>query len=379
MAVGVKEQPDRATGATVARALGVSPSTVSNAYNRPDQLSPALRERILAAAAQLGYAGPDPLGRNLRLRQAGAIGVLFPARLSDAFADPAATVFLEGLTAVAERSGYGLLLVPAPGDVEAPVDPLASAGVDGLLVYSIPAGHPLVEAALRRRLPLVTVDQPRLPGHPFVGIADEAGARLAAGHLLALGHRRFGVVTGRLALPARDAAAGPERQRAAAVAFSRDRLRGYRRALRAAGVRWAGVPVEERTHNTVAAGRDAGRALLDREPGLTAVLCQSDHLAIGVLQAAEAAGRRVPEDLSVVGFDDAPPAEVARLTTVRQPLREKGEVAGRLLVARLRGEAPARVRRLPVALVERATAGPAPPNGPPRLPRPGDASAGGQP
>src|SRR5436305_14708709 len=91
----------------VATHLGVAPSTVSNAYNRPDQLSPALRERILATAAELGYAGPDPLGRNLRLRQAGAIGVLFPARLSDAFADPAATVFLEGLTAVAERSGYG--------------------------------------------------------------------------------------------------------------------------------------------------------------------------------------------------------------------------------------------------------------------------------
>ena len=124
-----REQRRRVTGATVAGELGISPSTVSNAYNRPDQLSAALRERVLTAADRLGYAGPDPLGRNLRRRRAGAIGVLFSERLSDAFADPAATVFLEGLSAVAEEAEYGLFLVPAPADVERPGDPLASGRV----------------------------------------------------------------------------------------------------------------------------------------------------------------------------------------------------------------------------------------------------------
>jgi DNA-binding LacI/PurR family transcriptional regulator len=352
-----REQRRRSTGATVARAVGVSPSTVSNAYNRPDQLSPALRERIFAAAARLGYAGPDPLGRNLRRRRAGAIGVLFSERLSYAFADPAATVFLEGLTAVAEDAGYGLFLVPAPADVENPGDPLASVSVDGLVIYSVPADHPLVEAALRRRLPAVTVDQPRLPDLPFVGIDDVGGARRAAEHLLGLGHRRFGVAALRLALPGRDAPADSARQAAASYAFSRARLRGYASAVRAAGVDWGRVHVEERAHNTIAAGFDAGVQLLAARPRPTAILCMSDQLAIGVCDAARQAGLAVPGDVSVVGFDDALSASVAGLTTVRQPLREKGERAGRLLVQRLLGDEVHTQRRLKTDLIVRQTTG----------------------
>lgn len=350
-----RQQTRRITGATVAEAVGVSPSTVSNAYNRPDQLSAELRERILAAADQLGYPGPDPLGRNLRLRQAPAIGVLFSERLSDVFADPAATAFLEGLTSVIEKTGHGLFLVPAPADVERPGDPLASVSVDGLVVYSIPKDHPLVEAALRRRLPAVTVDQPRLPDHPFVGIDDLGGARRAAEHLLQLGHRRFGVAALRLALPGRDAAADSKRQAQAAYAFSRDRLKGYAAALRAAGVDWSGVPVEERAHNTVAAGLDAGRRLLASRPRPTAILCMSDQLAIGVCEAAAQENLMVPADLSVVGFDDAPSAAVAALTTVRQPLRRKGEQAGRLLLENLAGQRVRASRRLATELVIRET------------------------
>ena len=347
----------RVTGAIVAKELGVSPSTVSNAYNRPDQLSHVLRERILAAAGRLGYAGPDPLGRSLRRRHAGAIGVLFSERLSHAFADPAATVFLEGLSAVAEDAGYGLLLVPAPADVEQPGDPLASVSVDGLVVYSMPKEHPLVQAALQRRLPVVTVDQPRLAELPFVGIDDVGGARRAAEHLLHLGHRRFGVAALRLAVPARDAAAGADRQAAATYAFSRARLRGYAGALRSAGVDWGRVPVEERAHNTIAAGRDAGLRLLAGRPRPTAILCMSDQLGVGVCEAARKTGLSVPRDLSVVGFDDSLSASVAGLTTVRQPLREKGEIAGRLLLRRLAGHgAPVR-RRLKTELVIRQTSG----------------------
>jgi DNA-binding LacI/PurR family transcriptional regulator len=357
----------RVTGATVARVLGISPSTVSNAYNRPDQLSPALRERILAAAAELGYAGPDPLGRNLRRRRAGAIGVLFSERLSDAFADPAATVFLEGLSSVAEEAGYGLFLVPAPADVERPDDPLASVSVDGLVVYSIPKDHPLVAAALRRRLPAVTVDQPRLPGLPFVGIDDAGGARRAAEHAVELGHRHFGVAALRLALPARDAPADRERQAAATFSFSRDRLRGYASALAGAGLDWSRVAVEERAHNTVAAGRDAGLRLLAAKPRPTAILCMSDQLAIGVCEAARHAGLSVPHDLSVIGFDDSPSAAVAALTTVRQPLREKGVRAGRLLLDRLSEAEVSSGRRLKTELVLRGTtAVPSDHRGPPR-------------
>src|SRR3954465_7665403 len=104
----------RPTLQTVADALGVSRASVSNAYNRPDPLSPARRERILDAARRLGYAGPDPAARGLRMGQTGTIGVLVGAELSYAFRDPATGLFLEGVARAGERAGTALLLIPSP-------------------------------------------------------------------------------------------------------------------------------------------------------------------------------------------------------------------------------------------------------------------------
>src|SRR5690349_22317690 len=126
----------RATLQTIADVLGVSRSTVSNAYNRPDQLAPELRERILAVAADLGHAGPDPAARRLRTGHAGAIGLLFTEALSYAFTDPAAVVFLEGLAREAEASGTALLLVPSPPGADA-AQAVRDAVVDGLCIYSM--------------------------------------------------------------------------------------------------------------------------------------------------------------------------------------------------------------------------------------------------
>src|ERR671912_1118912 len=128
----------RTTLKEVAAEVGVSPATVSNAYNRPDQLSPELRERVLETARRLGYPGPDPVARSLRTRQAGAIGLIFTETLSYAFRDPAAVAFLEGLGLACESAGSGLLLVPAaPGDgTDARI--VHRAAVDGFVVYSMP-------------------------------------------------------------------------------------------------------------------------------------------------------------------------------------------------------------------------------------------------
>ena len=111
MGVNPKSGERRATLKEVAAELGVAPSTVSNAYNRPDQLSAALRERVFETARRLGYPGPDPLARGLRRRRAGAIGVLYDNRLSYAFADPAEVLFLQGVSMVTEEEGLGLLLL----------------------------------------------------------------------------------------------------------------------------------------------------------------------------------------------------------------------------------------------------------------------------
>src|SRR5919108_6451372 len=154
---------NRVTLQTIADRLGVSRTTVSNAYNRPDQLAPALRERILAKARELGYSGPDPAARRLRSGRRDVVGLLLTEQLSYAFTDPAAVLLLQGIARASERAGLALLLIPehGPGVRNAVHD----AVVDAFCIYSMPAGHPNVLAALERRLPMIAVDEPRLEGH----------------------------------------------------------------------------------------------------------------------------------------------------------------------------------------------------------------------
>src|SRR4051794_21463938 len=160
---------------TVARGVGVSPTTVSNAYNRPHKLSPALRERILEAAHDLGYPGPNPAARSLRRGRAGSIGLLFGEALTYVFQDPGAVEFLRGLAEGTARHNTVLQLIAAlDADAEEGASLLANAIVDGLVVWSLPDRHPLLRLAQERNIPLVTHGGPRLAGVPFVGIDDRA-------------------------------------------------------------------------------------------------------------------------------------------------------------------------------------------------------------
>src|ERR1700712_2263515 len=154
---GPAAPPRRLTLVTVARDLGISPATVSNAYNRPDQLSPALRARILARAAELGFAGPDPMARGLRRGRVGAVGVLVDEGLSYAFSDPTAVLLLDGLARELEQDGLGLLLhTGRAGDVQR----IRDAAVDAWVVQSLPDDSPALAAARSRGRPMVVVDQP---------------------------------------------------------------------------------------------------------------------------------------------------------------------------------------------------------------------------
>src|SRR5262245_27722509 len=317
---------DSVTLATVAEALGVSRTTVSNAYNRPDQLRPELRERVLAKARALGYAGPDPVARTLRRGRTGALGLILGEALSYAFTDPAAVIVLQGVTGVCERHGFGLLLVPdAPAQG---LDVVRMALVDGFLVGGEPEGTERMRTVIERGLPFVVLDAPQQPGAPWVGIDDRAGAGAAARHLVDLGHRRFGVISGSLSSNGIQGRATLARQYGARYHGAKERLIGYREALEEAGVDWAGVAVEERP-NRLHAGAAAAGALLDRASRPTAILAMTDELALGALAAAAERGVNVPQELSIVGFDDAPSAARARppLTTIGQPLAEKGAVA----------------------------------------------------
>jgi DNA-binding LacI/PurR family transcriptional regulator len=346
----------------VAAELGVSAMTVSNAYNRPDQLSADLRERVFETARRLGYPGPNPLARGLRRGRAGAVGLIYDTRLGYAVRDPAALAFLAGVCGPAEAAGLGLLLLPGSLPAERSAAALETALVDGLIVYSVAEGDRVLAAARERRLPTVIVDQPRVPGLPLVGIDDRAAAEAAAAHLVELGHRRFGVISFGLSPDGRDGPAGPARQRAARYPVTRARLRGYAEALRAAGIAWSRVPVHECAGSGRSLGRAAADSLLDARPRPTALLATSDQLAIGAIEAAGARGLAVPAELSVAGFDDAPGSEAPLpLTTIQQDHALKGRRAAELVLARVRGEGAAARTTLGHRLVVRdSTAAPPP-------------------
>ncbi|MEU5694680.1 LacI family DNA-binding transcriptional regulator [Actinosynnema sp. NPDC020468] len=344
-----------ATLASLAAELGVSRTTVSNAYNRPDQLSPELRRRVLETARRLGYPGPDPVARSLRTRKAGAVGLLLTENLSYAFRDPAALGFLEGLALACEDAGTGLLLVPANPERE-DVAAVHRAGVDGFVVYSVPDDDPHLAAVLERPVPTVVCDQPDLGNVDRVGIDDRAAMTELARHLISLGHRRIGVVCMRLGRDRNDGFVTPERQRTAHFHVQRSRLAGLEQAFTEAGVDWSTVPVAERFDHTMSSGASAAGQVLERDPQITALICTSDILALGALNEARRRGLRVPADLTVTGFDGIREAEQAGLTTVRQPVLEKGRAAGKLLMDSAERTRPRQVL-LATELVVGSTAG----------------------
>lgn len=347
----------RTTLQTIADHLGVSRTTVSNAYNRPDQLGEDLRENIFAAAAELGYRGPDAAARMLRTGRMGAIGLLFTEDLRFVFTDPDTTHFMQGVAETSALAGTGLTLLPVPSGVDVGETAVPTAAVDGYLVFSVADGHPALEWILRRGAPVVVVDEPDLEGvTSFVGIDDRVGAAMAAEHLLRLGHRRLGVLLGRLTVDATRGPVSDERLQQATVRVARERMAGYLDAVAAADLGSEALVVWEAGGNGPDAGRRAALEMLDAHPDITAVLCFNDQLAIGAAQAGERSGRAIPVELSIVGFDDIPRAATwdPPLTTIRQPLVDKGRAAAELLLQQIADGGRRRIQ-LPIELVVRGS------------------------
>ena len=320
------------TLASLAADLGVSRTTVSNAYNHPEELSAELRERILAAAVARGYQGPDPAARSLRTRRTGAIGVVLTEDLTYAFEDRASVDFLAGVAEATAGTQTSLTLIPVGPDATSPTSPVAAAVVDGFLVYSVAEGDPYLSAAQGRGLPVVVCGQPGdVAGADFVGIDDRAAIAPAARALVAAGHRRVGVLAIRLLAEPPSGAVGLDELDRAALHIQRDRIRGVLDELAAAGVDPATVPVVTRHINDPRNAYDAARELLEAHPEITAVACTTDSMAFGVLAYARDHGIDVPGELSVTGFDGVARALETGLTTVVQPNVEKGRVAARLL------------------------------------------------
>jgi DNA-binding LacI/PurR family transcriptional regulator len=358
--------PSMGTGVTlrtIADALGVSHTTVSNAFSRPDQLSDELRTRILETAARLGYRGPNPAARTLRRGRAGAVGVVLTESLTWALVDPYNVALLSGLAVEAEAARQSVLLIPSPPGLDQ-VTGVRSAVVDGFCVFTLPDGHPLVDEVLCRGVPTVFIDGPRIEGQPFVGVDDRGAMRSLTEHLVGLGHRSFGVLPVRLRPDDHVGWADAERIAAAQFRVTRERLAGVFAAVDAAGLGSDAVHVYEVGVERRHGARDAAVALLGRQPRPTALICFADQVALGALEALADLGLRAPDDVSVSGFDDIPAAALAGLTTIRQPGTGKGRAAGQLLTAAATaGDAPSGEDgppeiTLPHELVVRSTTGP---------------------
>jgi DNA-binding LacI/PurR family transcriptional regulator len=339
---------------TVADRVGVSAMTVSNAFSRPDQLSAPLRERILAVAAELGYVGPDPAARTLARGATGTVGILLTESPGHAFTDEFSVAFLAAIAEELARTGLALTLLPSGR--AGSVIPTRDVAMDGAIAYSCRPGVDGIDWLRRRRLPLVFVDQDPEPGYATINVDDRGAAAAAARHVVELGHRRIAVL--QLGHGAdEDADPGD-------WWVSRQRLAGWLDVLGEAGIE---PTMLRSTSSTQEAGAETVRELLAGPDRPTAVLCFSDTLAAGVLRAAEDVGLRVPEDLSLVGFDDVPLARRLRpaLTTIRQDVAEKGRLAAAALaatVARHRAGEPPEIEHLllPTELVVRDSTAPPP-------------------
>ncbi|GAA1703633.1 substrate-binding domain-containing protein [Microbacterium sediminicola] len=321
--------------ADVARAAGVSASTASVVFSGKAPVSQATRGRVLSAAAELGYTGPDPRAASLRRGRSGIVGVLFMEPLRTAFLDPVKTAMMDGLTEGVAALGAGLLLLH--DDATGNGDLLTSAPIDAVVVINSSDAIGEALALLRARgVPIVVIEGDAAAGVPRIGLNDREAQRLAAAHLAQLGHRHVVV----LALPPRRDRARDWLDADDEIRFdvTRDRLAGARDLFPDA----AAFAVEE---NSIDEGVRAGRALLSSRERPTAVIAQSDLLAAGVIRAAEDAGLRVPEDVSVTGFDGVrvDGLDGYELTTLVQPAFEKGRAAGAAVARMLAGEEAASI------------------------------------
>ena len=325
----------------VARHAGVSVATASRALNRKDLVHPRTRERILTVMEELGFT-PSPAARRLSLGRTLTIGVVvsFLTR-------PQAAERLRGVDAVLTDSEFDLVIYNVES-VQKRDHYLGTLGqsqrTDGLLVMSLPPPEGAINAMSRAPVPVVFLDvhSPRIADMPRVVGDDVAGGSMAARHLLDLGHRAVGFIG--------DAAEDPF-----GFTSSRDRHAGFADTVAEAGItippQWIGLGAHGRYE-----ARERARGMLSGSERPTAIFAASDTQALGVMAAARDLGFHVPEDLSVIGFDDVDAAEYVGLTTVSQQLFESGRRGAEILLAEIdRRSDPAPVARLTPELVVRAT------------------------
>jgi LacI family transcriptional regulator len=333
-------QDGRVTIGAIAKEAGVSVPTVSRVLNGRTDVAPQTRARVEELLRRRGYRRRPSRSRT----RARLIDLVFPDLDS-----PWAVEILRGVEDVAHAAGVGTVVSATHRRAEPArqwLHNLRARASDGVILVTSTLESPLLTELQRHDIPLVAVDPvggPTLDA-PTIGATNWAGGLAAMEHVLALGHRRIGIIAG-----------PPE------VLCSRARLDGYRAALAAAGVDSDDVPVEEGDFSNQS-GFDCARKLLAMAPEPpTAIVASSDQMAFGAYEAVRQQGLRIPGDVTVVGFDDLPESRWSSppLTTVRQPLAEMGALAARTVLRLAAGEDVDSPRvELATSLIERESSAP---------------------
>ncbi|MBQ2955546.1 MAG: LacI family DNA-binding transcriptional regulator [Clostridia bacterium] len=333
----------QATLRDIARHCGLSIATVSRVLSDSDYVvSEATRQRVLASAEQLHYM-PNELGKSLKTSSTRDIGVILPN-----ITNPYYALLLQGITDEADRQGYHVLLCSshrnAPREADN-ISRLLSKRVDGILLSSINPDPEAVRRAVSVGCRLLALEQPIPLDCPQVGFDYRLGAMMATEHLLSLGHRRIGFLGAPLDRPSR-----------------RMMLEGYRAALTNAGIApnpdyemLSGIESERPGIYEIENGRESAQLFMHMSPMPTGYIAINDMTAIGAMRAFTSAGLRIPEDISVIGFDNIPYCELSAppLTTIDQHAYSLGSLALRCLLDR---DEPSSA--LPPTLVERCSTGP---------------------
>ena len=327
----------------VAKAAGVSVATVSRVLNGSDKVSKETSERVLAVCEELDYS-LNPIAQSLRLGRTNSIAAILPYLTL-----PSIVERLRGVLAALAKTDFELVpfTLGTPKDRDAKIFELSRRSrTDGLMIISMPVNDAQVDLLIKNKMPTILVDSQ----HPLlhrINIDDKAGGKMVAEYLIGLGHTKIGFISSYLQNP---------------LQFSSTiyRYQGYCEALMENN-----IPINPRYRREGEHGREEAKRLamdmLDQEDPPTAIFASSDTRAIGVLDAAKAMNIKIPEQLSIVGYDDIRDAEYMNLTTIQQPLFKTGQLAGRKIIDLIENpQTPPVETRLPLKLIVRGTTGPAP-------------------
>ncbi len=327
----MQKPPNKLTLKDVAAILSVSTATVSNAFNRPSQLSRKLREHILGRCQEIGYPGPNAAARSLRTGKTGIIGVMLSNYLSYSFSDAVAHEFLTGLAEVFEERQYNLLVMPSRDNVE--MTSGYESFVDGFIVYGPPQPQKLNQLVGQHKS-IITVDF-EIEGYLSVNVDNFKGAATCAKHALNKLDKNDEVAVLGLRINDRNRVCQAEDGGLFDEAtITIQRLRGFQAAAKKANKTIKQKMIWHIPDNTHKLGYQAAKEVLCGPIRPKLLLCMSDRIALGALQAARHLGLRVPEDVEVTGFDDIPESQTQHptLTTVHQQSRVKGRIAAEIFL-----------------------------------------------